>query len=121
MSEIQEETHYVKGSRRQKGYYRRKPYTYDHPTKAQRKIRAILARTAYDQGREKFGLARVVDEEGNVKEVPASAIPIMQEMKGIQVKPARVKPGPPLLSPLDRARRQLRMLIRAATVPPVSE
>lgn len=118
MSEDQEETHYVRGSRRQSGYYRRKPYTYDNPTKAQRKMRAVLARTAFEKGRDKTGMTQTIDEKGKVKEFPASAVPIIEEMKGIRVAPTRVKPGPPMLSPLDRLRREVRALIQAATVPP---
>jgi len=121
MSEVQEETHYVKGSRRQRGYYRRKPYTYDNPTIAQRKVRATLARTAFEKGRDKIGMTQTIDREGKVKEYPASAVPIIEEMKGVRVAPVKVRPGPPMLSPLDRVRRHLRALIRVAIVPPAPE
>jgi len=108
-----EEKHYVRGSKRQNGYFRKKPYTYHHPTKAQRKARAILARTAFEKGRNKFGKAEIVDKEGDVKEVPASAVPVMEEMRGVVIKPKLVRPVPIEVSPIDRLRRVLEILARS--------
>lgn len=109
-----EEQHYVRGSRRQSGYYRRKPYTYDQPTKAQREARAILARTAFEKGRDRFGKEEIVDRAGEVKEVPASAAAIAEEMRGIVISPKPVEVPAVMLTPIDRLRRTLEILARAS-------
>ena len=111
------EKHYVRGSRRQRGYFRKKPYIYHHPSKAQREARAILARTAFERGRDRFGKAEIVDKEGQVKEVPASAVPIQKEMTGVKVKVPEVPRVPipvPALENIDRLRRVLEVLAKAA-------
>ena len=109
----EEEEHYVRGSKRQKGYFRKKPYTYKNPTAAQRRARAILARTAFERGRDKFGKAEIVDKEGIVKEVPASAVPIQEQMSGVVIKPKPVKVPTWEISPIDRLRRVLEILAAA--------
>jgi len=114
--------HYVKGSRRMRGYWRRKPYTYDHPTKAQRRTHAVLARIAFEKGRNKFGTVEIIDGAGKVKEVPASAIPIIVEMRGLVIKPPLLKVIPIRISPLDRIRRLRKIIItQLGTELPVPE
>ncbi|MDI6814170.1 MAG: hypothetical protein QMD10_11630 [Desulfitobacteriaceae bacterium] len=95
--------HYVKSSKRQKGYFRKRPYHYDTPTLAQRKARAILARVAFEKGRDKTGKVQIVKDDV-VKEAPASAVPVMEEMKG---KPVAVKLAPPpmLVSPYEQLKK----------------
>ena len=95
--------HYVKGSLRQKGYYRRRPFTYDQPTKDQRKARAQFGVIAHEQGIDKTGKVEIVDNRGQVKEIPTSAVPIMQEMKPVTpIEPQRVVV---VVSPLERLKR----------------
>ena len=101
--------HYVKGSLRQKGYYRKRPYTYDQPTKDQRKARAQFGVIAHEQGIDKTGKVEIVDNKGQEKEVPASAVPIMQNMKPVAApKPERI----PVVSPLERLKRFSEIIAR---------
>lgn len=94
--------HYVKGSLRQRGYYRKRPYVYDHPTQNQRKARAQFGVIAHEQGIDKTGKVEIVDKRGREKEVPASAVPIMQNMKPVATpKPERI----PVVSPMERLKR----------------
>ena len=113
-----EETHYVRGYERKKprvgGYTRRKPYTYDHPTRAQRQARAVLARTAFEKGRDRFGVTEIVGREGEVKEVPASAAAVAEEMRGLEIKPRVIEAPTITLTPIDRLRRTLEILARAS-------
>lgn len=104
------ERHHVRGSRRQKGYFRRRPYTYEAPTRPQRQARAILARTAFEKGRDKEGKAEI-EKNGEVKEIPASAIPIMKEMTGKTFAPPTVPPAP--VSPFQQLRRAFDVLAQA--------
>lgn len=95
--------HYVRGSLRQQGYFRRRPWTYDHPNKPQRKVRAQFGRIAHDEGTDKTGLVEIVDKKGVAKEIPASAVPLMQKMKPVTPrKPVKV---PRFVSAADRIRR----------------
>jgi hypothetical protein len=110
---LAEERHYVRGHLREplvRGYTRRKPYTYREPTEAQRQARAILARTAFDRGRDRFGTAEIVDRNGEVKEVPASAVPIAEEMRGMVIKPKAIEAPAAALTPIERLRRALEIL-----------
>lgn len=103
---------FVRGSLRQSGYYRKRPYTYDHPTPAQRVARALFARIAHDKGRDKFGKETIIDKTGQEKEVPASAVPIMENMKPVTPpEPIRV---PGRISPVDRLIRFAELLARAS-------
>jgi hypothetical protein len=83
--------HYVKGSIRQKGYYRRRPWVYDLPPPNHRKARARFGKIAHDFGRGEFGKRAIVDKAGVEKEVPSSAVPIMEKMGPVTpAEPARV-------------------------------
>jgi hypothetical protein len=69
----------VKGTIR-RWYLRRRRYDNDNPSEAQRKAREALASVATSQGRNRMGTVTI--KKGDVeKEVPASALPIMQ-LKG---------------------------------------
>jgi len=83
----EEELHWVRASSRQRGYWRRKPYIYRNPTRNQRRARYELARIAHDIGREQWGTVTL--EDGRV--IPASAIPIMENMRPV------TEPKPPTM------------------------
>jgi hypothetical protein len=94
--------HYVKGSIRQKGYYRRRPWVYDLPPPNHRKARAQFGKIAHDFGRGEFGKRDIVDKAGVEKEVPSSAVPVMERM--VPVKPAEAI-RVPVISQVERIRR----------------
>lgn len=105
--------HYVKGSLRQSGYWRRRPWTYNLPKKNQRKARAELARIAHDEGTDKTGTVEIVDKKGEEKEIPASAAPIMENMKPVAPpKPVRV-PISPYAATAQRLRKIAEILARS--------
>lgn len=100
--------HYVRGSLRQRGYFRRRRYDLDHPSKNQRKARALFGRIAHDHGIDKTGKAEIVDKKGVEKEIPASAVPVMEKMYPVAPpKPVRVP-----ISPVQRLRRLAEILAR---------
>lgn len=102
--------HYVKGSLRQQGYYRKRPYHYDTPSKNQRKARALFATIAHDEGTDKTGKVEIVDPQGVVKGIPASAVPIMEKMKRVAPpKPVRV---PTFVAAAQRLRKIAEILAR---------
>lgn len=94
--------HYVKGSIRQRGYIRRRPWIYDLPPSNRRKTLAQFGKVAHDFGRDKFGKQIIVDKAGVEKEVPSSAVPLMENIGPVKAaEPARV----PLISQVERIRR----------------
>lgn len=94
--------HYVKGSIRQKGYYRRRPWVYDLPPPNHRKARAQFGKIAHDFGRGMFGKQEIVDKAGVEKEVPSSAVPLMERMGSVKpAEPIKV----PRVSQVERIRR----------------
>jgi hypothetical protein len=101
---------YVRESRRQSAYFRKRPYHRDTPTKAQRELRAALARLAFEQGREKNGLV-VVEKDGMEKTMPASAVPIMNLLKGKTFR----KPEVPAQKPVEELREILERLRALST------
>lgn len=102
--------HYVRESLRQSGYYRKRPFTYDLPSKHQRKARALFGRIAHDEGTDLTGKVEIVDKKGVEKEIPASAVPIMEKMKPVAPpKPVKV---PTFVSAADRIRRISEILSR---------
>lgn len=104
--------HYVRGSLRQQGYYRKRPFTYDTPSQDQRKARAELARIAHDEGTDKTGTVEIVDKRGQEKEIPASAVPIMENMKPVAApKPVRA-PISPYTATVQRLRKIAEILAR---------
>jgi len=105
--------HYVRGSLRQQGYYRKRPWTYDLPKKPQRKARALFAQIAHDEGTDKTGLVEVIDKRGIAKEIPASAVPLMDKMK--RVAPPKPVKVPTFVSRADRIRKISEILAR---IPP---
>lgn len=111
-SEEDDLLHYVKGSLRQSGYLRRKPFTYDLPSKDQRKARAEFARIAHEEGIDKTGTVEIVDKKGQEKEIPASAVPLMENMKPVAPpKPVRV-PISPYTVTVQRLRKIAEILAR---------
>lgn len=82
---------WVAGSSRQRGYRRRRPWTYDLPKQGQRRTRARFGRIAHDFGRGKFGTSDVVDKRGQQKEIPSSAVPVMDKMRGPIISPERIR------------------------------
>lgn len=86
---------YVRSSRRQGAYLRKRPCHRDLPTQPQREAQLQLAETAIREGRGKMGMVKVV-KDGQEKAVPASAVPIMM-LKGrrFSKRPARI-PAVPL-------------------------
>lgn len=94
--------HYVKSSIRQKGYWRRRPWIYDLPPPNHRKARAQFGKIAHDQGRNEFGKQLIIDKKGVEKEIPSSAVPLMEKMA--PVKPVEV-PAVPRVSQVERIRR----------------
>ena len=106
-----EKRHYVKGSRRQKGYFRQIPFHYEFPTDSMRQARRILTETAFIKGREQFGTVKVVDEKGLEKTIPASAMPIKESMQGLKIAPIKPVVVPELeISPLVRLERFIKIL-----------
>jgi hypothetical protein len=71
---------YVRPSRRQEDYLRRRPYHRDLPSQPQCEARQQFAETAIKEGRGKMGMVKVV-KDGQEREMPASALPIMK-LKG---------------------------------------
>lgn len=99
MDEENELLHYVRGSLRQQGYYRKRPFHYDAPSKHQREARAQFGRIAHVDGTDKTGTVEIVDSQGVVKEIPASAVPVMEKMR-------RVAPPKPVKVPTAAAAAQ---------------
>jgi hypothetical protein len=92
----------VKGSIRQKGYYRRRPWVYDLPPPNHRKARAQFGKIAHVLGSGMLGKQEIVDKAGVEKEVPASAVPIMENMGPVKpTEPARA----PQISRAERIRK----------------
>jgi len=77
-----EEYHWVKGSKRQSGYWRRVPYCYDRPSPAQRRARELFGRMAAEHGKGKRGLV-TIEKDGVVKDIPKSAEAVMAAFKGM--------------------------------------
>jgi len=111
-----ERQHYVKGSKRQSGYFRRVPFHYEFPTDSMRQARRILTETAFSKGRDKFGAVKVVSDEGVEKTVPASAEPIKEVMKGLKIAPSKPVTVPePEISPLQRLEKFIKILAEVGT------
>lgn len=79
---------FVKASYRQGSYFRKRAYTRDNPTLAQRKIRAQFAEIAHEEGTDQFGTIVV---EG--KEIPRSAKVIKDNMRSVTVPKPKLMPG----------------------------
>jgi len=86
---------YVRSSRRQGAYLRRRPYHRDFPTQPQREAQLQLAETAIKEGRDKMGTVKVVKDDQE-KEVPASAVPIMKLKGRRYTKRSAPQPTPTL-------------------------
>ncbi len=82
----EEELEYVKPSAHQAGYFRKRPYTRDNPTKAQRQIRIQFIKAAHYKGTDQFGTIKVGD-----KVIPRSAKVIQDNVKAV------VEPKPKLM------------------------
>ncbi len=100
------EEEFVKASYRQGSYYRKRPYTRDNPTLAQRKVRAQFATIAHEEGTNQFGTITV---EG--KEIPRSAKVIKDKMRPVTVPKPKLMPGYILLD-----RELLKRIIREIRV-----
>lgn len=79
---------YVKPSYRQGGYWRKRPYTRDNPTKAQRLLRSQFIRIAHFEGTDQFGTVRV-----GKKVIPRSAKVIKDKVKPVTVPKPVLMPG----------------------------
>jgi hypothetical protein len=95
--------HFVRSSSRQRAYRRRRPWVYDLPPPNHRKARAQFGKIAHDHGRGEFGTREIVDKAGMPKEVPSSAVPIMERM-------APVKPAEPVRAPAVSQAERLRRI-----------
>lgn len=84
----EEQLEYVKPSYRQGGYWRRRPYTRDNPTIAQRKVLSQFTKIAHYEGTGKFG---TIEVEGKV--IPRSAKVIKDKMKPVTVPKPELMPG----------------------------
>lgn len=118
LSETEElkRTHHVRGSKRQKGYFRHIPFHYEFPTDSMRQARRILTETAFIKGREQFGTVKVVDEKGLEKTIPASAMPIKESMEGLKIAPSKPVTVPELeISPLQRLEKFIKILSEVST------
>jgi len=59
-----------------------------------REARRLFTETAFRQGRDKFGTAKIVNKKGEEKTIPASAVPIKETMEQLRiVKPKLVIPA----------------------------
>jgi predicted RNA-binding Zn-ribbon protein involved in translation (DUF1610 family) len=87
---------YVRSSRRQGDYLRKRPYHRDLPTHPQREVQLQLAEMAIKEGRGEMGMVKVV-KDSQEREMPASAVPIMK-LKGSKFTKTRLPPPAP---PLD--------------------
>ncbi len=85
----EEELEYVKPSYRQRGYWRKRPYTRDNPTEAQRMVRSQFIRIAHFEGTDQFGTIKVGD-----KVIPRSAKVIKDKMKPVTVPKPEVMTVP---------------------------
>ncbi len=99
------EEEFVKASYRQGSYHRKRPYTRDNPTLAQRKVRYQFAKIAHEEGTDKFGTIKV---EG--KEIPRSAKVIKDKMRPVTV------PKPVLMPVYFLERELLKRIIREIRV-----
>ena len=111
---MSERRHFVRGSKRQHGYYRRVPYHYELPSENMRKARLILTETAFTKGRDKIGIVKVEDGEGNVKSIPASAKVVKDAMQGIKIAPTE-EVVTPEVSPVERLRKFIEILSSVGT------
>ncbi len=85
----QGEYHLVRRSRGEKPYIRRRPFTYQNPSEAQRKMREEFAKVAKEHGKGKKSLV-TIEKGGALKDIPRSAEPIMKALKEKRTK----TPGP---------------------------
>jgi len=108
---LAEARYYVRGSYRQRGHLRKRRYDLDTPTQAQRKARAILAQTAFEKGRGKKGTVEV-EADGEVKEMPASALAVKEELKGKPVAPPKPSEVPPDMLPYLQLKRAFEALAK---------
>lgn len=103
---LPEEVHYVRGSWRNKGYWRKKPYIYRHPTENQRRARSLFIRIAHEEGLNQWGTTEI-EVEGEIKTIPKSAEKIRQLMHPVS------RPSPPIMVQLGAADLQrLRDILR---------
>ena len=98
--------HYVKGSLRQTGYWRKRRYDLDHPSQSQRAARATMARIAHDYGRDRFGTVEIVNKKGARVQIPASVVPIMEKAKPVPTAPREI----PQVSRIEQLKRMQEIL-----------
>lgn len=103
---------YVKGSLRQQGYWRRRPWIYDLPPLNRRKTNAAFGRIAHDHGRNKFGTVEIVNKEGARVQIPASALPIMERVKPLAPAAPREIPT---VSRVEQLKRMQEILAQLTT------
>jgi len=79
---------YVQPTKTRKGYWRRRPFNRDLPSRHQIRTRALFAKSAFES-RDSFGKAEVVGKDGKVKELPKTAEAVQQNMKGVKISPEK--------------------------------
>ena len=85
---IDAELEYVQPTKTRKGYWRRRSFARDLPSVHQRRVRALFARSAFEQ-RGDFGKAEVVGKDGKVKVLPKTAGAVQDNMKGVKISPEK--------------------------------
>lgn len=79
---------YVRPTKTRKGYWRRRPFSRDLPSKNQVRTRALFAKSAFES-RDRFGKAEVVGKDGKSKAVPKTAKAVQDSLKGVKVAPEK--------------------------------
>jgi hypothetical protein len=72
--------HWVRGSKMQSAYWRRRPYCYERPSPAQLRARELFGKVAAEHGKGKRGLV-TIERDGVVKDIPKSAESVMAAFK----------------------------------------
>lgn len=92
---------FVRASKRQQAYWRKRPYTRDSPTLAQREFRYAAARAA----REATGQTGL-RSYGN-KDIPPTTLRVAEALKGKRFSAPKTRPVPQILTQLTDALKQI--------------
>lgn len=103
------EYEWVRGSWRNKGYFRRRPYTRDHPTLAQRKVRYAVAKLAHEKATGKTGTV-IIDG----KECPVAAKIVKENLEGRLFAPPKTRPIPKILQEMEEVFIQVGKAVESA-------
>lgn len=82
--------HWVNSDGRRRGYWRKIPWTYEHPSPAQAEVQAAFALVSHTN------MINGTDKDATGKVVPANAVAMQKEMIGYEPKnPKRERITPP--------------------------